>query len=368
MDRQDKRLHRLRRPVRFSTVRIWVAVAAAVCWPATVQAHEKWFHHGPQPALDFAAPFRPLPLFLIGCSIGVTALAAVPWWWRGRRDLLPGLERLGATADRLQAFYGLVPAILGVHLAIPLLANGVQGDLFSPDNELVRPWKYSLGFVQTCVSLAWFYGFMTRPAAVLLLLLWLAAIPLIGLEPALENIHFAGFAAFFWLAGRGPWSLDRLLCPRLEPSPQLQRWALPVARTGMGLSLIIVAFTEKFANHRLAISFLREYPLNFMPALGVNWSDETFALFAGAMELTIGLWVLLGLFPRLVVIVAWIPFTLTVSIFNWTELVGHLPIYGLLFVMLVWDARPAEQSVVIRGYRGEATEEETASDPAAGAH
>ncbi|MDP9456823.1 MAG: hypothetical protein CYG60_13890 [Actinobacteria bacterium] len=41
--------------------------------------------------------------------------------------------------------YGLLPAILGVHVAVPLLFNGVQGNLFSPDNALPSPWSNFLG-------------------------------------------------------------------------------------------------------------------------------------------------------------------------------------------------------------------------------
>jgi hypothetical protein len=101
----------------------------------------------------------------------------------------------------------------------------------------------------------------------------------------LENVLYLGFAAFFLLAGRGPLSIDRLLFPRLEPRAELSRHAVPAVRVGVGLSLVFVAFTEKFANLPLGLAFLEGYPLNFTGALGVPLTDEAFVLCAGAVEL-----------------------------------------------------------------------------------
>jgi hypothetical protein len=46
----------------------------------------------------------------------------------------------------------------------------------------------------------------------------LLGIFLVGLEPMLDSAMYLGFAAFFFLAGRGPISIDRLIVPPLEPS------------------------------------------------------------------------------------------------------------------------------------------------------
>lgn len=117
------------------------------------------------------------------------------------------------------------------------------------------------------------------------------------------------------------------------------------------MSLIIVAFTEKFANLPLASAFLERYPLNFTQALHIPLSDETFILCAGAVELLVGLWILFGIFPREIIIIAWIPLNLTLTVFNWTELVGHLPIYGTLAVLLVWSPGSENLTLWLSGFR-----------------
>ena len=79
-------------------------------------------------------------------------------------------------------------------------------------------------------------------------LLWLIGAGVVGLESMLENAHYLGNGVFFVLTGRGPYAVDRLLFPALEPTPRLSRLAMPCLRVGTGLGLAMVAFTEKLAN------------------------------------------------------------------------------------------------------------------------
>ena len=104
----------------------------------------------------------------------------------------------------------------------------------------------------------------------------------------------------------------------------------------------------------IAQSFLQQHPLNFTAALGIPMSDATFALCAGSVELLVGLFVLFGLFPRVIILIAWLPFNLTLTIFDWVELIGHLPFYGALAVLLVWT--PEESDLWLRGMRGSLTD------------
>jgi len=315
--------------------------------PGQAMAHEKWFKEGQPTSWDQL--FEPVRLALIGAVVVVTLGAAALWRARGQKDLLPGPTAFGATPEGRRQFYAWVPAILALHLAVPLLVYGLEGKLFSPNNELPGASKYSLGLLQTAAALSFFYGGLTRLGALIVGLAWWRGIFAIGLEPMMENVHYLGFAAFFYLAGRGPMSIDRLLFPKLEPSDHLKAWALFALRWGIGISLITVAFTEKLANVPLAIEFLKEYPLNFTPLLGIPMSDETFVLCAGAVELLVGLFILFGLFPRTIIVIAWLPFNLTLTIFNWVELVGHLPFYGALAVLLVWTTGEEDQRLWLEG-------------------
>lgn len=341
----------MRKKFNLSVSTIFSIFSVILLAATSVSAHEKWFYETENYNLRWDLFFRPLPLAFVGAVLLVTLAAWFFYRRRGQKGFVPGPENFGATEDRRAALYGLIPAIIGIHVAVPLLVSGVQGELFTPNNKLPGVWMYIVGLAETGIALALFYGGLTRLAAVALGALWFAGIFLVGLEPMLESSMYLGFAAFFFFAGRGPISIDRLILPRLEPSAKMMEKAIPALRTGLGLSLIFVAFTEKFANIPLAADFLQRYPLNFTNAFGLPMADETFILFAGAVELLVGLWILLDIFPRLIILIAWIPINMTLTIFNWTELIGHLPIYGALAVLLVWSPGRENLALWLRGLR-----------------
>jgi uncharacterized membrane protein YphA (DoxX/SURF4 family) len=312
------------------------ACAAFFLLSAPASAHEKWFIETDGYGLRWDLFFAPLPLAFAGAVVLATIVAAILWRRRGCVDFIPGPEIFGTTPQRRRIVYGLLPLIVGIHFAVPLLANGTATTLFSPNDHLHGALAYTFGVLETGVALALFYGAFTRLAALILGAMWLTSFVVVGPEIALENALFGGAAAFFFLAGRGPIAIDRLMFPRLEPPAWMIRAAELPLRVGLGISLTTVAFTEKFANLPLALHFLQKYPLNFTRYLGIPMPNDIFVLCAASVELLVGLWILFGIFPREIIILAWLPFNLTLSVFNQTELIGHLPIYGIMALLLIW--------------------------------
>lgn len=325
---------------------------AAATAPAA--AHEKWFYNAGRHPLRWDLLSRPLPLALVGAVAAVTLVGLVVWHMRGERGFLPGPALFGATPRGKSILYGLLPLIIGVHCAVPLLVDGTQTRLFSPNDTMTSTPAYIIGVCETFVALSFFYGGLTRISAVLLGAIWFASFWIVGPEATFENTLFLGVAVFFFMAGRGPLSIDRLLVPKLEPPAWLVRSAVLPLRIGLGVSLTVVAFTEKLANQPLALDFLKRHPLNFTAALGLPLSNELFVLFAGSVELLIGLWITLGIFNREIVIIALLPFNLTLSVFNQTELAGHLPFYGIMALLLVWESGGENRREWLAGVSGAA--------------
>ncbi|MEX2502928.1 MAG: hypothetical protein WD336_11175 [Trueperaceae bacterium] len=324
----------------------------ALFGPGVAVAHEKWFL-GADAYPTLPASVLSLPnLAYVLAALALTALAAWIWHRRGRRGFVPELSAFGADPDRRAALYAVVPAVVGVHLAVPLLVSGVQGTLFVPNAVLEGAWPYLLGVVQIGIALSLFYGALVRLTATVLAASWLVGWVAVGIEPMMEAAHVLGFAVFFWLAGRGPFAVDRLAFPRWEPSVRWARAAVPALRIGTGVGLVVLAFTEKLANLPLATAFLQEYPINVPAALGLPVPDGAFMLAAGAVELFVGLCLVLNVFPREVILIAWFPFNLTLAVFDWVELVGHLPTYGVMATLLVWEAHPDEDRLWSRGVHG----------------
>lgn len=326
---------------------------ALILLGTSARAHEKWFVDEAEHPLELGSVAESGSLWYILASLLFVAVAYALWRWRGGRGLLPGPELFGASPSGRSILYSLVPFILGVHLAVPLLIAGVRGTLLAPGVQLEGAWLYLLGLAQTGVALSFFYGGFTRPAALALGGLWLLGFWATTPLAMLENVHLLGFAFFFYLAGRGPLSIDRLIFPRLQPPRRLVRHAVPALRIAAGLSFVVVAFSEKLANTPLALAFLERYDINFTGSLGLPLPDLAFVQAAGAIELAIGLLLVLGIFVRETIVVAWLPFNLTLTVFNWVELVGHLPFYGIMALLLVFNGDERDRRLWEAGVRGE---------------
>ncbi|MGY2894914.1 DoxX protein [Deinococcus sp. UYEF24] len=321
--------------------RIWNRIAPVLLLPmfSTAGAHKGWFLDTDAYPLSWSLFLQPLPLGMT--LLALLAVAGLAWVQRRRGGVgfLPGAERFGALPSRLSALYALMPLLLGVHVAVPLAINSMQRHLFVPDVPL--PLSL-LDLFELGIALALFFGILTRYAAVALAFLWVLGIFLVGLRPMLENAHFLGYAGFFFFAGRGPISVDRVLFPHLEPATVRLRQAIPCMRIGIALSLITVAFTEKLADLPYALAFLQKFPLNFVHQVGIPLSDTLFLVGAGGVELGIGLLLLFNVFTREISILAWVFFNLTLSVFDVTELINHLPFYAAMFLLIIW--KPGERS------------------------
>ncbi|HET9517228.1 MAG TPA: hypothetical protein VFO77_05845 [Actinoplanes sp.] len=67
-----------------------------------------------------------------------------------------------------------------------------------------------------------------------------------------------------------------------------------------------------------------------MLLFGLQLGVDDFVAVAGAVELLFGLLVVFGALPQVAVLVAAVPFNATLVVFGGTELLGHLPVYGIL--------------------------------------
>lgn len=292
--------------------------------------------------------FQPLPLIFLAAILILAAVIWLIWNKREKKDLIIGPKELGATDNSLKVFYGWVPVILGIHVAVALLVNGIQGRLFSSSHHLEGSLSNWIGLTEIMIALSLFYGGLTRPAAALIGFLWVLGVYLLGFRPMLESILYLGFASFFYLAGRGPYAIDRMLFPKLEPAATYTGHALLFLRIGVGLNLIVFGFTEKLANIPFASSLLEQHAfLNF-----TSIPNEIFILLAGALEVLAGILIVLGVFPRTIVLITLICINASLTIYNWNELIDYLPIYGALSVLLVWEPNNSHQKLMwVEGLR-----------------
>jgi uncharacterized membrane protein YphA (DoxX/SURF4 family) len=292
-------------------------------------AHATWFTDH-RPAFDLAAAARPVTVAAV-----VTAVAVALAWGRlARRAPVPELRAL-QPFGRLAA---AVPRLLAAHVGVALLALAARGAYLAPSSSLPPTWwGYLLLVLEGVVGCWLLVGIAVRPAALSLIVAGSLGVAAFGLLPVLERADLLGVALFLALLppdDRQPAGLVRRL------DRDRLRSALFALRTCAGTALIVVAVTEKLARPGLSLHFLHEYPaFNVARAAGLPVSDEVFLQAAGGIEILLGLLLILGVTPQLVALTAAAPFTLTLPFLGTDELLGHLPLYGILLTLLVYGSR-----------------------------
>lgn len=318
-----------------------VAVGLLTVSATPAAAHERWFTGGAHPtSWSFAG--QPLALLALAAAVLVTlawrAVAA-----RLRSPELPVVDRLG----RLGQLVPYVPRLLGIHLGVSLLALASRGSFLSPSLPLdVVPAGTFFVLLEAAVGVWLITGVRLREAALVVVALGPALLLGAGPVALLENAALVGVAAFLVV-----------LPPSAEPlgavhaSPERIGRALLLLRAGAAVSLVSLAFSEKFTNPDMARATLADYPqLNVFASVGIPLSTDAFIVLAGAVEVLFGLLILSGAAPQIVVPIAFVPFNLTLLLFGSTELIGHLPVYGVLLALLVYGSSPSTAAVV-RSFR-----------------
>jgi uncharacterized membrane protein YphA (DoxX/SURF4 family) len=296
--------------------------------PSLPLAHEKWFVDDPG---AFHADWG---FALSGPSLAlIAAVAVVALVWHivgGRmpRPELPFLEPLGRLAP-------WIPRLLGIHLGVSLLSLAVQNAYLAPNLPLHDvPGGAAIAFAEGLLGVWFVTGVWLRPAGLVTLLLGPLAALLAGPVAMLEAVDLLGIALFLVVL---PPSRDRY--GAVGPPPETAALAIFALRVCAGLALVVLAFSEKFANPALAREFIGNYPaFDLFDLLGIPLGGDVFIRLAGAIELLFGLLLISGRMPQVAVIVAGIPFNATLFFLGRTELIGHLPVYGVMLALLVYGS------------------------------
>ncbi|HJQ09587.1 MAG TPA: hypothetical protein VJ840_01020 [Gemmatimonadaceae bacterium] len=317
--------------------------------------HERWFLEESKFPVQFDTWNTANSLIPIGVAVSVTALATFIYRLRDRHNVVPGPIHLGMPWENYIRLLTWVPLVIGVHMGVTLLVSGVSRQLFVPNLELpVNLLGGVLGMIEIAIALSFIYGALARPAAAALALTWLIGTIVFGPLRLIEHTEILGIAFFIFATGRGPLAFDQAFTHLNKPVARLIPYAVPVLRVALGIGLTVVALTEKIWNFPMATAFLQDHHFNFFPYIGMTSIDDAkFVMIAGTIELIVGLMLIAGTYVRLVILITLIPFNLSLPFMGWRELVGHLPTYGILALLLLWgDERPGERGALVRALLG----------------
>ncbi len=291
-------------------------------------AHETWFESGHRD-LDWSFAGETATLLLLAGAVLVTLAVRALSHVRDGVDV-PFLARMAPW----------MPFAVRMHLAVSLIGLLSLGVYLSPAMDLEADLAgILLGANMAVVAVLMATGWHTREGAWLLIALGPLGMIEFGVSPVLQRLDVLGLAVFVLCTGPGRWSADMELGNAQEPSLDQQARGVWALRVGAGLALIVVAFAEKLANPDLALAFLADHPdLNVAQAIGLDWSDLRFIRVAGAIEVLFGLLLISGALPQAVVVIAGVPFNASLWFFGVNELLGHLPVYAAMLVLLVYGS------------------------------
>jgi len=313
-----------------------------------ILAHETWFLDD-EGGYDWAFLTEGATLALLGAALLVTVAIRLINSWRD-----------GVNVGFLAAMAPYMPFAIRMHLAVSLVGLLSLGYYLSPAMDLQTDVAgIALGAVMAVVAIGMATGYRTRAAAWLLIAAGPIGMLEFGVGPVLQRVDLLGLAVFLVFSGPGRWSADvergaesDRFGPRGELGPEALAAlakAILALRVAAGTALIVVALYEKLINPDLALDFLAEHSdLQIAHQIGLPLSDLEFVRIAGAIEILFGLLLISGALPQAIVLIAGIPFNATLWFFGINELVGHLPVYGAMLVILVFGSHPRLRPLTYR--------------------
>jgi uncharacterized membrane protein YphA (DoxX/SURF4 family) len=313
-------------PLLFGLIAAWLGLA-----PVTVWAHEKWFTDPSVHQVDWSLVLSSRTLI----ALSVAALFVL---------VFTLIERaLGDPAwPRLPIFRDMAPGamtLLAVQTAITLIFVAVQPALLAPNARIaLTPFGYLIAGTEVLVAFTFITGLLDRVGAGALVALWLVCAVHFGLPEAVEQLLYVGIAAAVYIVGRTS-QLAESPRPPFDP-PQWGARAMMLLRVLSGVSFLSLGLIDKMWTPHMGLAFLQEYPhFNVLRLAGLQWAtDDMFLLLAGCVETTVGALLISGRLTRVVILGMWLPFNLTVPFLPPEEMLGHLPIFGIMYMLLVYGS------------------------------
>jgi hypothetical protein len=205
----------------------------------------------------------------------------------------------------------------------------------------VDPVGVGIAALQLLVAFAFITGIADWVAALVLILLGPLGFVLFPAYDVLDQLHWLGIALLILVIGRYATDIGDERAWFAARGPGWSARAVAVLRVITGVAIIAPALSEKIWNPALGAAFLADRPQFNFPRvlLGQTWlSDDTFVLLAGLVEGTIGVLLISGMLTRVVILGMWLPFNLGIPFLPPQELIGHLPIFGIMYLLLVHGA------------------------------
>ena len=235
--------------------------------------------------------------------------------------------------------------ILGVFLVATALFWNV---VILPAEVVTLPVLVALKYVQVAIGALFIFHFMPRSASIGLIALTAVVTIAHGIEAVLENTILFALAFYFYLMHtktHGMWAV-------------LKTYSIDIVRIGTGVSLIVLAFTEKLLYPELSMQFLVLHHWNFMQLIFPWFSNELFVLSTGMAEMLLGIVCIFGYMTRITTLVIATFFAISVTTMFWQANVWEVEdfvVYCAAVLLLAFAHNNTTLPVLVKRMMGRGT-------------
>lgn len=177
-------------------------------------------------------------------------------------------------------------AVLGLFL---ISVSFLWNIIIVPDAHVVGNLSMFLQYVQVVIGLMYFFNVLPKVASIGLTAFCVGLIYSSGFVAFLENGILLSLAVYFFIVNSKPG----------EWADRFNKHAVEIVRIGTGITLITLAFTEKFLYPELSLQFLEVHHWNFMAPLFPWFTNELFVLSTGFAETIFGILFIAGYITRI---------------------------------------------------------------------
>lgn len=299
--------------------------------PIFASAHVKWFVDSDS-VIDKAhgnTPFYYLTSFEVIVWAIISVLVVV---------IFSALDRLVKRPKKLSDFSSknekiivwVAEALFGLFLITIATSWHI---VLSPDFVLkTGVYNTLLQIAEILAGVLFIINVRTRIACFIVLLLYVCLGFAEGVMPLLENMLILGLVIYFFIKNS----------PQSSRFKKFDKYTIEILRISVGISLIVLAFTEKLMYPELGLNFLDVHQWNFMQIIGFEWfSNKLFVLSTGFAELIFGIVFIFGYLTRINTILIALFFacsvvTMSLQFGMWE--VEDLVVYSAAIIFLMFGA------------------------------
>ncbi len=216
-------------------------------------------------------------------------------------------------------------AVLGVFLLTITILWKV---ILIPDHPIDTSLDFVLSYFQILFGLMFVFNYKPKYASLGLGLMCLGLLYLSGVVALLENAILFSLAVYFYSRSA-------------KTNEWIDKHKLNIVRVCTGVSLIVLAFTEKLLHPELSLHFLATHNWNFMSPILPWFTDKLFVLSTGFAEIIFGLLFINGVMTRTTTVLIALFFAcsvVTMLVFHGAWEVEDLVVYSVAILLLFYGS------------------------------